>query len=125
MLRFSEPVLGNTHLSLPSIGALERIARLPGITASELARQTFKTQQAISQLTGRLERLGYIERRLGAGRGVGLHLTSAGTQALAVGVVGEQEFDRRVQELLGADRAAELQGLLIELRERLLDVDPD
>jgi DNA-binding MarR family transcriptional regulator len=64
----AEPLLADIQLSLASMGALERIAAYPGITASELARQAFKTQQAVSQVTSRLERLGYVERRLGPGR---------------------------------------------------------
>ena len=122
---FSEPVFAGSHLSEPSIGALERIAATPGITASELARDAFKTQQAVSQVTSRLERLGYVERRIGRGRGVGLHITPAGAQALAAGAAGEQEVDRRLYELLGDDRARELRDLLIELRERLVEVTSD
>ena len=63
--------LSDIQLSFASSGVLGRISAVPGITASRLARDGFKTQQALSQVTGRLERLGYIERRVGRGRGVG------------------------------------------------------
>ncbi len=125
VLLLSEPVFRDSQLSQPSIGALERIAAFPGITASELARQAFKTQQAVSQVTGRLERLGYVERRVGPGRGVGLHITELGTRALARGTEQESEFDNRLQELLGIDRADALRALLIELRDRLADATPE
>lgn len=118
----AEPLLADLQLSLASVGALERIAAEPGITASELARQAFKTQQAVSQVTSRLERLGYIERRLGAGRGVGLHVTAAGRRALADGTAREAAIDAQLLALLGADDAEELRALLRRLREALIAV---
>jgi DNA-binding MarR family transcriptional regulator len=124
VLLLAEPVFRDSQLSQPSIGALERIAAFPGVTASELARQAFKTQQAVSQVTGRLERLGYVERRVGPGRGVGLYITESGTHALARGTEQETEFDRRLEQLLGSDHADELRALLIELRDRLADAAP-
>jgi DNA-binding MarR family transcriptional regulator len=118
----AEPLLDDIHLSLASMGALERIAAEPGITASELARQAFKTQQAVSQVTGRLERLGYVERRLGSGRGVGLHATKQGIAALADGTAREAEIDARLQEMLGVQDAEHLRALLRRLREALVAV---
>lgn len=120
MTVLAEPVLDDIQLSLPSMGALERIAVYPGITASELARQAFKTQQAVSQVTSRLERLGYIERRLGPGRGVGLHLTKLGEAALADGTAREAEVDATLVAMLGADDAGELRALLTRLRTALI-----
>jgi DNA-binding MarR family transcriptional regulator len=118
----AEPLLEDIQLSLASMGALERIAAEPGITASELARQAFKTQQAVSQVTGRLERLGYVERRLGSGRGVGLHATKQGMAALADGTTHEAEIDARLQEMLGVQDAEQLRALLRRLREALVAV---
>lgn len=116
----AEPPLADLQLSLPSVGALEVIAAEPGITASELARMACKTQQALSQVTGRLERLGYIERRLGVGRGVGLHVTAAGRRALADGTACEAATDAQLLALLGADDAERLRALLRRLREALV-----
>ncbi len=116
-----EPLLAGIQLSFPAIGALERIAASPGITASGLARQAFKTQQSVSQVTNRLERLGYIERRIGRGRGVGLHVTRAGEAALIDGAACEQEIDATLQGLLGPGDAEQLRALLIRLRQRLID----
>ncbi|HTW11114.1 MAG TPA: MarR family winged helix-turn-helix transcriptional regulator [Solirubrobacteraceae bacterium] len=115
---FGDPFM-REHLSLPAVGALEMIAANPGITASELARQSMKTQQAISQVTTRLVRLGYVERRIGPGRGVGLHLTDAGVAALAEGEGNEEEIDRRLCELFGKDDAEQLRALLRQARDRL------
>jgi DNA-binding MarR family transcriptional regulator len=122
VLLLAEPLLADIQLSLASMGALERIAAYPGITASELARQAFKTQQAVSQVTSRLERLSYIERRLGPGRGVGLHATELGRAALADGRAREAEIDARLQAMLGVDDAEQLRGLLRRLREALVPV---
>jgi DNA-binding MarR family transcriptional regulator len=116
-----EPLLANIQLSFPAMGALERIAAFPGITASGLARQAFKTQQSVSQVTNRLERLGYIERRVGSGRGVGLYVTKAGEAALVDGAACEQEIDSTLQGLLGPEDAERLRALLVRLRQRLID----
>jgi DNA-binding MarR family transcriptional regulator len=124
-LVFSESVLRELPLSPPSIGALEMIGAFPGMTASELARHAFKTQQAASQLTSRLQRLGYIEGRLGAGRGVGLFITAAGEAALTQGIAGELEVERQFSELLGAERYGELRALLHYAREQLIDAAAD
>ena len=70
-------------LTLPAVGALDMIATWPGSTVAELSRRSPKTPQAISQVVARLERLGYVERRLGPGRGVGLYITEAGSTARA------------------------------------------
>jgi DNA-binding MarR family transcriptional regulator len=121
VMLLAEPLLAELQLSLPSMGALERIAADPGITASELARQAFKTQQAVSQVTGRLERLGYVERRLGAGRGVGLRATKLGLEVLAKGTAIEAQIDARLVEMIGAGDAEHLRELLRRLRESLAE----
>lgn len=118
---WADPLLSDLQLSLASMGILEGIAAFPGITASELARHAFKTQQAVSQVTGRLERLGYIERRLGAGRGVGLYITRQGEASLADGTAREAEVDARLQAMLGAADAERLRALLKRLRDGLID----
>lgn len=120
MTLLAEPLLDDIQLSLASMGALERIAANPGITASELARQAFKTQQAVSQVTARLERLGYVERRLGSGRGVGLHVTARGREALADGAAREAEIDAALGAMLEPGDADRLRALLKRLREALI-----
>jgi DNA-binding MarR family transcriptional regulator len=123
---FSEPFMtARTPLSQAAIGALTKIAMEPGITASGLARAGFKTQQAASQITGRLERLGFVERRLGSGRGVGLYITASGEQAVTDGLASEREVDDRLQALVGTKRFAELRALLKEFRQALVDAGVD
>lgn len=119
----SESRLDATQLTPASIGALGRIAANPGITASELARAAFKTQQAISQMTGRLERRGYIERRVGHGRGVGLHITASGERALAEGLELEDRLEQQARTLLGDELYGELKRSLRRARAVIADAD--
>jgi DNA-binding MarR family transcriptional regulator len=115
-MALAEPQLSDTQLSFPSIGVLGRISAFPGITASTLAREGFKTQQALSQVTGRLERLGYVERRVGAGRGVGLYITKAGERALAEGMGIEDSLELKARELLGEELYTDLKDCLRQAR---------
>lgn len=114
-----EAELADTPLTLPSLGLLDMISVSPGSTVSELSRRTPKTQQAISQVVSRLEKLGYVERRLGAGRGVGLYITDAGTAAREQGNHREEVYERKVRELFGEERFQQLKQLLEEARELL------
>ncbi len=95
------------------------IATWPGSTVAELSRRTPKTPQAISQVVARLERLGYVERRLGPGRGVGLYITEAGKTAQAEGHLREDRLEERMRELLGEQLHAELERSLDQARRRL------
>ena len=114
-----EAALAGTPLTLPSSGMLEGVLREPGITVAEMSRRLPKTQQAISQLAARLEKLGFLERRLGSGRGVGLFVTDAGREMAQEGRRREQELDRSVHELLGDQRYEALRRLLVESRSIL------
>jgi DNA-binding MarR family transcriptional regulator len=114
-----EAELADTPLTLPSLGLLDVIATAPGITVAEISRQLPVTQQSISQIAARLENLGYIERRLGPRRGVGLHVTAAGEQAHRDGTAREKVFDQRLEQLLGDERHRDLAALLEQTRELL------
>jgi DNA-binding MarR family transcriptional regulator len=114
-----EAELGDTPLTLPALGVLDMVSTWPGSTVAELSRQTPKTQQAISQVVARLEKLGYLERRLGTGRGVGLYITDAGAGAREQGHRREESYERKVSDLLGEARFLELKQLLEEARELL------
>jgi DNA-binding MarR family transcriptional regulator len=114
-----EAELGDAPLTLAALGVLDMVSVWPGSTVSELSRQTPKTQQAVSQVVSRLERLGYVERRLGTGRGVGLYITDAGTAARELGHGGEEAYERKVRDLFGEARFVQLKQLLEEARELL------
>jgi DNA-binding MarR family transcriptional regulator len=115
-----EAALSGTSLSLPLNHLLDAVVAEPGVTVTEIARRLGKSQQAMSQAADRLERLGFIERHVGAGRTVGLHATDAGRTASADGVRRELAAEDRTRELLGSDRFDRLVALLESAREALL-----
>ena len=85
MVPLADELFADGELTLSLAGTLDMVDTWPGCTAADLSRRSPKTQQAISQLVARLEKLGYVERRVGSGRGVGLYLTAAGHAAQADG----------------------------------------
>jgi DNA-binding MarR family transcriptional regulator len=99
---------------------LDAVAVEPGVTVTEIARRLGKSQQAMSQAADRLVRLGFIERRVGAGRTVGLYATAAGRTASAEGVRRELAAEARTREVLGPDRYDTLVALLESTRDALL-----
>jgi DNA-binding MarR family transcriptional regulator len=112
-----EAALAGGPLTLAGLGMLENINARPGITIAEISRRAPQTQQALSQIAARLDKLGYIERRLGdRGRGVALHLTPAGAQARVGAHDAIEAFETELAEALGADRHARLREALEEAR---------
>ncbi|HEY0936525.1 MAG TPA: MarR family transcriptional regulator [Trebonia sp.] len=116
-----EAALAGTFLSLPLNHLLAAVLAEPGVTVTEIARRLGKSQQAMSQAADRLERLGFIERRVGAGRTVGLHATDAGRIASADGVRRELAAEHRTREALGPDRFDALVVLLETARDALIE----
>jgi DNA-binding MarR family transcriptional regulator len=114
-----EAALVDTPLTLASSGMLATVLGQPGITVAEMSRRMPKTQQAISQVAARLEKLGLLERRLGPGRGVGMFVTDSGRLMAEVGLQREREHAERLRALLGTGRYEELSRLLREAREIL------
>ncbi|WP_211768916.1 MarR family winged helix-turn-helix transcriptional regulator [Kutzneria sp. CA-103260] len=116
-----EAALAGTSLSLPLNHLLDTVVAEPGVTVTEIANRLGKSQQAISQAANRLEKLGYIERRVGTGRAVALHATSTGRNASAEAVARELAAEDRVRELLGPERFDTLMALLAATRDTLRD----
>lgn len=114
---FGEAALADGPLTLAGLGLLENVHARPGITIAEIARRAPQTQQALSQIAARLERLGFIERRVaGRGRGIGLHLTDAGARARTHAHAAAEASEAVLAEALGADRHQRLIALLEETR---------
>jgi DNA-binding MarR family transcriptional regulator len=111
-----EAALADLGLTLPSNGLLDAIVNEPGVTVAEMSRRVPKSQQAISQVVTRLERAGFVERRLGSGRGVGLYATEAGREISARGVDRELAVEAEMLALLGNERYESLRALLLEAR---------
>ena len=100
-----ETALVGTSLSLPLNHLLDAVVAEPGVTVTEIARRVGKSQQAMSRAADRLERLGFIERHVGAGRMVGLHATDAGRTASADGVHRELAAEECGATIAGCRRA--------------------
>lgn len=121
----SDAALAAVGLSSAGIGLLDQVGSQPGITIADMARRMPKTPQAISQNAARMEKLGYIERRLAGGRAIGLHLTPEGEKARERGSAVEAEFDDRLRTALGAEKYEELRALLQEARGVVADLQAD
>jgi DNA-binding MarR family transcriptional regulator len=120
----TEAELADTPLTSAGVGILDVVATRPGVTVAEIARRSPKTPQAISQVVQRLEKLGYVERRLAEGRGVGLHITAAGREVRQQGNEREAAIDEKLRDALGADRYEQLQTLLDEARPAVRRMPP-
>lgn len=116
-----EAALAGTSLSLPLSHLLDAVVAEPGVTVTEIAGRLGKSQQAISQAANRLEKLRYIERRVGSGRAVALHATRAGRAASAKAVARELAAENQIRELLGPKRFDTLMDLLATARDALRD----
>src|ERR1700749_2676528 len=109
----SEAALARTPLTPRAAGMLEAIASDPGTSFAEVSRRLPVTPQAVAQVTARLEKGGFVERRA-RGRGVALHITKEGEAALEVARDHKAAFDRELAAALGEERHAELVRLLTE-----------
>jgi DNA-binding MarR family transcriptional regulator len=116
-----EVSLLGTSLSLPLNHLLAAVVVEPGVTVTQIARRLGKSQQAISQSADRLERLGFVERRVGPGRAVELHASEAGRAASSDGVQRELQAQEHTREALGPERFSELIELLESARDILLE----
>jgi DNA-binding MarR family transcriptional regulator len=88
-----------------------------GARPSELAAQLRMSKQALNHLLGKLERLGYLERRPDPDdqRSKRIVLTSRGVSVAHVIREAVQEQENDWAEQLGPKRFEELRGLLLEL----------
>jgi DNA-binding MarR family transcriptional regulator len=86
---------------------------------SELATRLRISKQALNYLLGELERLGYLERRPHPDdlRSKRVALTRRGTDAIGVIREAVGEVETIWSRQLGAERFAQLRGLLLELNE--------
>jgi DNA-binding MarR family transcriptional regulator len=119
-----EAALTDSRLTLAGLGLLENVNARPGITIAEISRRAPQTQQALSQIAARLERLGFIERRLSeSGRGIALHLTPAGASARAQAHELTEAFEAELATALGTTRHKRLIELLEETHAIIREVD--
>lgn len=92
-----------------------------GARPSELAARRGISKQAVNYLLGELERLGYIERRADPEdrRSKRVALTRRGELAGHTIRDAVRDLERDWERQLGAERFAQLKGLLIELNQLL------
>ena len=114
-----ENALRDTPLTLAGSGMLCLIHDEPGITLAEISRRVPKSAQALGQVASRLRKLELVERRLGDGRGVGLHVTDTGRELAHIASARERELTERLHELLGSRRYDRLSELLSDSRDIL------
>ena len=119
LLPLYDEIFADTELTLALSGTLDEIGTTPGATVAEISRRTPKTQQAISQAVAKLEKLGWVERRLGPGRGVGLYLTAAGEEARHDGDAREARIEVRLEALLGTTVYGQLLAALAQASRQL------
>ena len=118
-----ERALRDTPLTLAASGMLCLIADEPGITIAEISRRVPKSAQALGQVAGRLRKLGLLERRLGDGPGVGLHVTAAGRELAEIAIDRERDLTAQLHEALGRRRYDLLTELLADSRDILKQLD--
>lgn len=119
-LSVAETALADSPLTTASAGILDAVASKPGTSIADLARWLPTSAQAISQIAGRLEGLGHLERRLGArGRGVALFITAAGTRAREDADQRISNANRELARTLGTDEHHQLLRLLEHARAAL------
>lgn len=93
-----EPELRPMKLSGPLVGILQSLVQEDGLSGAELARRETVTAQTVNQLVARLVQRELVERRRHAthGRILTLHLTDAGTKALADSLALAAEVEERM-----------------------------
>jgi DNA-binding MarR family transcriptional regulator len=119
-----EAALAGSPLSFPGLGLLENVNAHPGIAIAEISRRSPQTQQALSQIAARLEKLGFIERRVEGGRGIGLYLTEDGARARARAHEAAEAFEASLVTALGAKRHQRLVQLLEEAEPVIRELEP-
>ena len=94
-----------------------------GSRPSELAARRGMTKQAVNDLLGELERLGYLERRADPDdrRSKRVVLTRRGELAAHAIRDAVRELERDWEQQLGPKRFEQLRGLLLELNESELE----
>jgi DNA-binding MarR family transcriptional regulator len=106
-------------ITTAQLGALFVVQDRPGVTQQELAGELGQRESAITAMVARLLEAGLLTRRTHARqyRAMALHLTAAGTQAVARVRPEMERFGREVRGLLG-DGAFEEMGMALR---RLVD----
>lgn len=92
-----------------------------GTRLVDIAEKIGMTKQAVGQIANEIEQLGYIERIPDPhdGRAKNLVFTELGKRLLQDSISGVEEVEKQYAELIGDEKAQQLQALLKELNEKL------
>ena len=101
-------------LTLPQMGIMFDVARIPGVSSAGLARARRLTPQTMSEIITGLERDGLLERRPRRGRTLGLYLTPAGTSRLGKAGSAAAGIEREMLAGLSAKEQERLRDLIFQ-----------
>jgi DNA-binding MarR family transcriptional regulator len=110
-------VLDPVGLSFPQYICLRILARSPGRSNAELARDTQVSPQAMNMVLRGLQERGLVSRpvTVAAGRSLPAQLTDSGTEVLGRIDTGVRDAERRLLSTLSADQRREFRQILTTL----------
>ena len=113
---------GVSHLRPGRFASLMIIHQNPGLTQIALGRAIARDKSSVTPLVKALEQDGLIERRPSQEdrRSVTLQLTAKGENTLESLLSHAREHDRKLDELVGVEKKAELLGLLKKITNELI-----
>lgn len=106
-------------LSVPQCDVLTTLTEREGVSQQELAERLYVTKGNISGLIDRLETAGLVERRRleGDRRSHAIYLTGPGRKCAETGIAIQKNFVAETYGRLPQDKLAQLDDLLVSLRD--------
>lgn len=121
-----DTIVGEFGVTALQYTALTALARHPGLSGAQLARRSFVSPQAGSEMVGILERKGLISRcpHEANRRVLRIELTPAGEKLLAACLPAVDDLERRMVKQLSDERVQGLRGALAICVDELSDRRP-
>jgi DNA-binding MarR family transcriptional regulator len=121
-----DSIVGEFGVTALQYTALTALKRHPGLSGAQLARRSFVSPQAGSEMVGILARKGLISRRPHETnrRVLRIDLTSAGEELLAACLPAVDALERRMLRQLSDERVHELRASLVACIDQLSDRVP-
>jgi len=116
-----DDALRSTDHTLPQQAVMATLARIPGASNAELARQAFVSPQSMGEVMQSLEAKGWIRRspRSSNARILETSVTAAGTRALASAGARLARVEERIARALSTDELKNLRSVLNRCIEAL------
>ena len=120
-----DDALRSTDHTLPQQAVMATLARMPGASNAELARQAFVSPQSMGEVLQSLEAKGWIRRSPSSSnaRVLKTSVTAAGTRALASAGARLAKVEERITGALTTDEIRDLQSLLNRCIEALKETN--